>query len=95
MLGSELYACVWKDAHGSTGTIEAHEVDHKAYVYTTIGYLVRTDEIGVSIAFERGEDGRFRDVTFVPREIVIEEFSLGKLKRPKPRKHPLEIARAP
>lgn len=75
----ELYACRWADAHGSDGTLQAHEIDHKPYVYTTVGFLVRTDTVGVSIAFEIGEDGRYRDITFVPRAIVIEEWSLGGL----------------
>lgn len=82
----ELYCCKWADAHGSDGTLHAHEVDHKPYNYTTVGYLVKTDTIGVSIAFEKGEDGRFRDITFVPRAIVLEEFSLGRLKRPRARR---------
>jgi hypothetical protein len=80
---SELYACVWADAHGSDGTLQAHEIDHKPYVYTMVGFLVRTDAVGVSIAFERGEDGKYRDITFVPRAIVIEEFPLGKLRKPR------------
>lgn len=83
---AELYACRWADAHGSDGTLSAHEIDHKPYIYTTVGFLVKTDEIGVSISFEQGEDGKFRDITFVPRQIVLDEYSLGELKRPKPRK---------
>ena len=82
----ELYVCTWADAHGSDGTLQVHEIDHKPYVYTSVGYFLRSDEIGVSIASERGEDGKYRDITFVPRAIVIEEYSLGKLKRPRKRK---------
>lgn len=82
----ELYACTWADAHGSDGTLHAHEIDHKPYVYTTVGFLIKTDEIGVSIAFERGEDGRYRDITFVPRAIILDEFSLGVLRKPRQRR---------
>jgi hypothetical protein len=82
----ELYVCKWNDAHGSSGTLADHEVEHKPYVYTTVGFKVRSDEIGVSISFEQGEDGRWRDVTFVPRAMVIEEYSLGELKRPRARR---------
>lgn len=67
----------WNDAHGSDGTIFAHEVDHKPYVYTTVGWLVRSDEIGVSVASEQGEDGKFRDVTFIPRNMVVKEFPIS------------------
>lgn len=88
----EIYACTWADAHGSDGTLQPHEIDHKPYVYTTVGFLVRTDNIGVSISFEKGEDGKFRDITFVPRAIVIEEFSLGRLKKPRQKKHALPSA---
>lgn len=80
---SELYVCVWNDAHGSSGTIATHEIEHKPYVYTTVGFKVLSDEIGVSIAFEQGEDGRWRDITFVPRAMIVEEYSLGELKKPR------------
>lgn len=79
----ELYACRWADAHGSDGTLAAHEIDHKPYVYTTVGFLVKTDIIGVSIASELGEDGKYRDITFIPRAIVLDGFSLGPLKKPR------------
>ena len=92
---NELYVCVWADAHGSDGTLQAHEVDHKPYVYTTVGFLVRTDAIGVSIAFELGEDGKFRDITFVPRAIVMDEWSLGRLRRPRRRKASFESQPSP
>ena len=72
----------WNDAHGSDGTISAHEVDHKPYVYTSVGYQVRSDAIGVSIAAERSEDGKFRDITFIPRELIVKEFPIS----PKPRR---------
>lgn len=79
---AELYAAIWADAHGSDGTLQVHEIDHKPYVYTTVGFFVKSDEVGVSIAFERGEDGKYRDITFIPRAIVLDEFSLGKFKKP-------------
>ena len=85
-MASELYTVTWADAHGSDGTLQAHEIDHKPYNYTTVGFLVKTDEVGVSIAFECGEDGKFRDITFIPRAIVLEEYSLGPLKRPRVKK---------
>lgn len=91
----KLHACTWADAHGSDGTLQAHEIDHKPYIYTTVGFLVKTDAIGVSIAFELGEDGKFRDITFVPRQIVLEEYSLGPLRhprKPKPKLPPPEVA---
>ncbi len=67
----------WEDAHGSDGTISAHEVDHKPYIYTTVGYLVRSDDMGISLAHEQSEDGKFRQVTFVPRKMVVREFPIS------------------
>jgi hypothetical protein len=81
-----LHACLWADAHGSTGTIATHEIEHKPYHYTTVGFLVRSDEIGVSIAFEQGEDGRWRDVTFIPRSLVVHEELLGEWRNGRLRK---------
>ena len=86
----ELYVCKYADAHGSDGTLQAHEVDHKPYVYTTVGFLIKTDDVGISIGMERGEDNKYRDITFVPRAIVIEEFSLGKLKHPRQKRKTLK-----
>jgi hypothetical protein len=76
-----LYAVLWDDAHGSDGTLAPHEIDHKPYKYLALGHFIRSDEVGVSLAHERGEDGKFRDITFIPRAIVVEEFSLGDLDR--------------
>lgn len=75
----------WEDAHGSDGTISAHEVDHKPYVYTSVGYLIRSDEIGVSVAHEQGEDGKFRQITFVPRKMVVREVTISPRVRKKKR----------
>ena len=86
MIKHQISGCTWNDAHGSDGTISVHEIDHKPYVYTTVGYLLRSDEIGVSIAFEKSEDGKFRDITFIPRAMIIKEFSISP-KSPKRSRH--------
>lgn len=69
--------CTWLDAHGSDGTISAHEIDHKPYQFTTVGYLLRSDEVGVSLASEMGEDGKYRDITFIPRAMIVKEFPIS------------------
>ena len=81
------FVLVWADAHGSTGTLADHELEHKPYIYTAIGHKVKSDETGVSIAFEKGEDGRWRDVTFVPRSLVLEEYE-GEIRKPRKKKEP-------
>lgn len=70
-------AVVWEDAHGSDGTISAHEIDHAPYVFTLVGHLVRSDDVGVSVAAEKGQDGKFRDITFVPRKMVLDEYPIS------------------
>lgn len=83
MTKTPIYAVRWLDAHGSDGTISVHEIDHKPYVYTTVGYLLRSDEVGVSIASEQGEDGKFRDITFIPRLMIEDESPILPKKRAK------------
>ena len=78
-----LYCVIWFDAHGDTVMFDEKDVDHKPYRFTSVGLLVRSDEIGVSLAREIGEDGRFRDHEFIPRVLILEEFSPGLMKKPK------------
>ncbi len=88
-----ILACVvWDDAHGDSVMFDRNDVDHKPYRFTDVGFLVRTDEVGVSLAGEIGEDGRFRDHVFIPRAMVIEEYSLGELKKPRKRKQKVDVS---
>lgn len=86
-------ACVvWNDAHGDSTMFDEHDVDHKPYRFTSVGFLVRSDDVGVSLAGEVGEDGRFRDHVFIPRAMVVQEWTIGPLRKPrKPRKTPSEV----
>jgi hypothetical protein len=77
------YVVIWADAHGDTVMFDEKDVDHKPYTFTSIGLLIRTDDVGVSLAREQGEDGRYRDHEFIPRAMVIDEWSDGLLKKPK------------
>lgn len=81
MRNHPLTAVVWDDAHGSDGTLAVHEVDHCPYRFTSVGILLKSDEVGVSIAAELGQDGKFRDITFIPRAMIVEEYSLGNLRK--------------
>ena len=78
-----LAVCVWDDAHGSSVMFDNNDVEHKPYRFSSIGFLVRSDSVGVSLAGEIGEDGRFRDHVFIPRAMVVEEWVIGPLKRPR------------
>ncbi len=82
-------ACVvWDDAHSTSVLFEPHEAEHKPYRFTSLGFLIRSDAVGVSLAGEIGEDGRFRDHTFIPRAMVREEWIIGPLRRPRRRRDP-------
>ncbi len=74
-----LVACTWRDAHGDVkAELDAAEIAaSRSYKFTSFGILVRddrgvaaVDDPVVAIAHERGEDGRFRGVTFIPVEMV-------------------------
>ena len=85
-------ACViWDDAHGSTVSFDEIEMEHKPYRFTSVGFLVRSNEIGVSLAGEIGEDGRYRDHEFIPRPMVVKEWIIGPLRAPRPRKSKLKL----
>jgi hypothetical protein len=65
---------VWDDAHGSATTdVTIEDLDHKPIVMTTVGWLLRQDERGISVANERCEEGGktvYRGHTFIPRAMV-------------------------
>ena len=65
---------VWDDAHGSATTdVTIEDLDHKPIVMTTVGWLLREDERGISVANERCEEGGkmvYRGHTFIPKAMV-------------------------
>lgn len=80
-------AVIWDDAHGSHTDFDDKDVEHKPYRFTSVGFLVRSDAIGVSLAGEIGEDGRYRDHVFISRAMIVKEWVIGPLRTPrKPRK---------
>ena len=77
---------VWMDAHGDTAMFDETDVQHKPYKFTSVGLLIRSDEVGVSLAREIGDDNRYRDHEFIPRVLVLEEYVIGPLAKPRRRK---------
>lgn len=65
---------VWDDAHGSaTGVVTLKDIPHKPIVMQTMGWLLREDEKGISLANERcldEGDESYRGHTFIPRSLV-------------------------
>lgn len=74
-----LVAVTWDDAHvKATGEATIEDIASESpYQFTTYGLLVRSDEQVVAIAAERGEDGRYRGVTYIPFGMVRQMVELG------------------
>ena len=87
-MDKQLVKVVWNDAHAALGSsmYAEHEIPHKALMVSTIGWLLRQDAEGVSIANEYCEDATFRGYTFIPTGMIK---SVGPILKPrKPRLKP-------
>lgn len=82
----ELYVVVWDDAHGDSSMFDHTNLEHKPYRFTSVGILVKSDAAGVSLAREEGEDGRWRDHEFIPRAMIVDEWSQGIVRKKRKRK---------
>lgn len=89
-LEGKVVAVSWNDAHYDHSEVDATETVHRPWVYVTVGVLVKSDETGVTVAQDQGEDGKFRGRTFVPRGMVIDEWEVGPLKPKQRRKRKKE-----
>lgn len=90
-----LVAVTWNDAHGNAlGEFAAHEIPHAPYVWTTIGFLLRRDDQGVSLASELGAEGNYRGVNFIPQGMIlsVKELLKPRVKRPLAPKAPVSPA---
>lgn len=74
-------AVEWDDAHGDTSMFSEVDMEHKPYRFISGGILIRSDEVGVSLAREIGEDGKFRDHGFIPRAMVVSEWVIGPVRK--------------
>lgn len=77
MAKPSLCVVVWDDAQSnsvSSVTIKAIDEVHKPAVMQTLGWLLKEDEGGVSVANERcldQGDETYRGHTFIPRKMII------------------------
>lgn len=86
----QLVELIWLDAWADTDSFSsAHGISltHKPMVVKTLGWLIKDDEIGVSVANERSMDNdteTFRGRTFVPRAMIqsITPFNLSRPRKP-------------
>lgn len=69
---NELVLVRWNDAHsGGTEQFEASSVPHAPMIVETVGWLLRQDGEGVSVASELIDGATYRAYTFVPAGMVI------------------------
>lgn len=62
----------WSDAHaGGHDQYDAASVPHAPLIIETVGWLLREDGVGVSVASELIDGGYCRSYTFVPKGMVI------------------------
>ena len=88
-----LYVVRWRDAHGIKNENNREDVmkAHRPAIYWSVGVLVHSDVIGITIAQDMGiplasdEELTYRTRTFIPRELIEMEFDAGAVIR-KPRK---------
>ena len=83
----------WADAHADNmQEVDLTEIQAaRSYMFTTYGILVRDDREQhikdplIAVAHERGEDGRYRGVTYVPLALMVKilDFGLPKPRRPR------------
>ena len=61
----------WLDAFCSDVTqMSEAEIPHTPMKMRTLGWLLREDEVGVTVANESTEDKEWRGVTFIPRGML-------------------------
>jgi hypothetical protein len=91
--GGALYAMTkalvvvkWSDAHGNTlSAFSEHEIPHAAVEVQSVGWLLRDDEKGVSIAAEYCGDATWRGVSFVPRGMILDVKPVVRTRTRKPK----------
>lgn len=78
MKSNALVVVRWTDAHaGGHEQYEMASVPHSPCIIETVGWLLRDDAAGVSVASEfLPETSNYRSYTFVPRGMVLETIPI-------------------
>ena len=62
----------WNDAHEQGGDVATvAEINHAPDMQHTVGFLLRSDRVGITLASERCEGGGWRTTNFIPRAMVV------------------------
>ena len=69
----QLVILSWNDAHTDTNEFSLSELEeiHKPWKIETVGWLLREDTKGISLANEKTGTDTYRGYTFVPLGMVI------------------------
>jgi hypothetical protein len=79
----------WNDAHTAEATQYApSDVPHAPLVIETVGWLLREDASGVSLANERLDNSQYRGYTFVPAGMIV---SITPIIKPRPKRARSEV----
>lgn len=77
---------LWDDAHQQPFEGERDDIIHRPWKYVSVGILIADTAEGVTIATDIGEDGKVRGTNFVPRAMIVDQWVVGKLRKPRRRK---------
>lgn len=77
---------VWMDATGTLDETTPRDIKHKPDPIYSYGFVLRSDEAGISLAHEWMLDDDYRTVTFIPRGMVKEEIVLKLTKKRAPKR---------
>lgn len=67
----------WDDAQAAGGWTDSGHIEHGPDRISSVGWLVRRDEIGVTICQSSNNEGKIADTLFVPAVLVRKVKVLG------------------
>lgn len=75
----------WRDAYSDLGktVYSKADIDHTPLIMESVGHVLRHDEAGITIAMDyiTESDWSYRNVGFIPAEMLIDVIPLKQAKR--------------
>jgi hypothetical protein len=82
---AKLVKVKWLDAFGEVDKtiFNEYEISHEPLILESVGWVLREDDTGITIAMDCNpkEDFSFRNVGFIPRQMILEVSSLYSRKK--------------
>jgi hypothetical protein len=66
----KLVQVIWEDAQAEGGWKSTADITHEPDRIVSVGWLVKRDDVGVTICQSTNRDGRIADTLFVPAAYV-------------------------